>query len=91
MYDPRPPRRIPSIDDRTVLETVVVSLATTGLFVAAMVAALGAAALAGDDPIVSAPVAILAGIVTLAVGALSLGAFGSRLGRAIGRRRARAS
>ncbi|WP_089785854.1 hypothetical protein [Natronobacterium haloterrestre] len=87
MHDPRRPRRIPSIDDRTVLETALVSLATTGVFVAAMLAALVAASIAGDETAVSAPVAVLTGLATIGVAAIVLGPFRSRLARVVRRRR----
>ena len=89
MYEPRPPRRIPPASGRSVLETAVVAVGTTCLFVAATTLAL-AAAVARDDPRLALAIA-----ATVWIGATVGGVLGARriarvLGSALDRRQAAA-
>ena len=67
MYQSRPPRRSPAIDDCCLLETALVAIGVSCLFVAATLPALAAAA-AVDDPPAAAAVALFVGIASLFTG-----------------------
>ncbi|QSX00306.1 hypothetical protein [Haloterrigena alkaliphila] len=70
MNDPRSPRRIPAIDDRSVLETALLAIGVTFLFVASTLLALLAASTVRDDPSATAVVVLLVGTATVTVGAV---------------------
>ena len=78
MNDPRSPRRIPAVDGRSVLETALLAIGVTALFVASTLLALLAAATVRDDPSATAVVALLVGTTTVAVGIAGARRLGGR-------------
>lgn len=81
MYEPRPPQQTPPAAGRSVLETVIVAVGTTGLLFGAAMVAFTAAAIA-DDPVLAAAIAAFVWFGTIVVGILGV----RRLVRTLGRR-----
>ena len=70
MSGPRPPRPIPSIDDRSVSETAVIALGITAVVVGTTAVALAATARVGRSAVVT--VALLVGVAMTWIGARRL-------------------
>lgn len=79
MYQPKPPRRVPALAGRSVLETLVIAAGTTVLFVAATLVAVAAVPIAGDDPTAAALVAVLVWLGMIAGGVVGVRRLGSAL------------
>ncbi|WP_049921784.1 hypothetical protein [Halopiger djelfimassiliensis] len=87
MYAPKPPQSTPLVGRKSVLETAVVSLATTGLLFTATLAGLVAASTVGDEPAIAFPVSLVVGLLTLGVGVVGTRRFYRRIATHVDRRR----
>ncbi|WP_265109006.1 hypothetical protein [Halosolutus halophilus] len=88
MTTSRPSRTVDSIDGRSLVETAVVTIGTTGLFLVSAITALVATAAVGDEPLVTVVVALAVGIGTIGAGLGGARLFGRWLGRRLDRRAA---